>query len=187
MNTNPASGDEEDLQKKGEAFAAAMQARIEQARANGESSEQIKEEVTAYARAEARQQAPQVVARARSWWSGFRNFLIVGALALGLAIGLALFVEHSYTAPFCEKYASQHSLVYSGFQYPTLGRSSSTSSLGRCMFADAAGQSSTVDFSKVNSNAILALLVSFALQIEITIPVFFILVAMLAVAISRLR
>jgi hypothetical protein len=127
------------------------------------------------------------VAKARSCWVGFRNFLIVGAIALGLAIGLALFVEHSYASPLCEKYAGQHSLLYRGVDYPVVGNSSSTTSSGSCIFDDAAGQRNTVRLRDLDPNAALSLLASFALQIDFTVPTFFIIVALIAVGMSRLK
>ncbi|HEX7605331.1 MAG TPA: hypothetical protein VF348_01385, partial [Usitatibacter sp.] len=89
-----------------EAFIASMKSRMEQAQASGQSPEQIREQMAAFAREESRRQLPQTVAKVRSWWSGFRNFLIVGAIALALSIGLALVVEHRYAAPLCESYAA---------------------------------------------------------------------------------
>ena len=52
-----------------EAFLAGMKTRLEQAQASGQSSEQIRAQASSYAREEMQRQAPQVVARARSWWS----------------------------------------------------------------------------------------------------------------------
>ncbi|MCX7054945.1 MAG: hypothetical protein NTU56_12180 [Proteobacteria bacterium] len=169
-----------------EAFLAGMKTRLEQAQASGQSSEQIRALASSYARDEIQRQAPQVVARARSWWSGFRNVLIVGALASGVAIGLALLVEHRYAAPLCEQYAAQHGgLRYEGIDYPRVGRSSSTTSPPRCMFVDPTGHRDTVSLDELQPNAIAALLTSFALQIEFIVPVAFILIAMMAVAVRR--
>ena len=179
--------DEQSQEQEREAFIAGMKTRLEQAQASGQSPEQIREQATAYAQAEAHQQAPQVIARARSWWVGCTRFLIIGALAFGLAIGLALYVDHTYASPLCEQYASQHGLVYRGLDYPVIGSSSSTTSSGSCIFDDAAGNRSTIEFRDLAPNAALALLASFALQIEITIPALFVVVALIAVAINRLR
>ena len=178
---------EQNKEKEREAFIAGMKTRLEQAQASGQSPEQIREMVLAHAREEARQQVPQVAVQARSWWAGIRNFLIIGAIAFGLAIGLALFVERSYAAPLCEQYAAQHSLVYNGLDYPVIGSSSSTTSSGSCIFVDAAGNRNTIEFRELAPNAVLALLASFGLQIEITIPALFMLVALIAVGISKLR
>ena len=187
MDMSSNHDEEQDQEKEREAFIAGMKTRIEQAQASGQSPEQIREQALAYAREEARQQVPQVAAKARSWWAGFRNFLIVGAVAFGLAIGLALFVDHTYVSPLCEQYAAQHSLVYRGLDYPVIGSSSSTTSSGSCIFDDAAGQRNTIEFRDLEPNAALALLASFGLQLEITIPTLFIIVALIAVGISKLR
>jgi hypothetical protein len=165
-----------------EAFIADMKRRFEQAQAGGQSPEQLRELVTASAKEESRRQLPEVTARMTAWWSGLRNFLIVGGLAFGVAIGLALLVEHLHVAPLCERYAAQHGLRYQGVDYPMIGRSSSTTSPGRCIFADAAGRRDTVSLYKVEANAFIALLVSFALQIDFIIPAAFILIALLAVS-----
>lgn len=178
--------EEKDAQeKKRDAFVAEMKTRIEQAQASGESPEQMKKELTAYAHEEARQQAPQVAAQARSWWLGIRNVLIIGTISLGLAIGLALLTERTYTTPLCEKYAASHGLVYRGLDYPVIGSSSSTTSSGSCIFVNSAGKSNTIRFRDLASNQVVALLASFALQLEITVPALFILVALMAVAITR--
>jgi hypothetical protein len=179
--------DKKAQEKKREAFITSMKTRLEQAQANGESPEQIRKEFTAQVREEAGQQAPQIAAQARSWLIGFRNFLIVGALAFGLAIGLALLTERLYTTPLCEKYAASHGLAYRGLDYPVIGSSSSTTSSGSCIFVNSAGHSNTIEFRDLAPNAIIALAASFALQIEITIPVLFVVIALIAVAIGRLR
>jgi hypothetical protein len=184
----PASGGEDSREDARARFAADMKARYEQDRASGLSPEQSRERIAQHAREEARRQAPQVVARARSWWRGFRNFLAVGALAAGLAIGLALLIEHRYASPLCEQHGARLGLAYRGLDYPVTGRSSSTtSSSGSCMFVDGAGHRSTVRLDKLETNAAIALLVSLALQIEFTIPAFFVLVALVAVGLGRLR
>lgn len=182
-----APDDERDRVQTRQDFAARMRARIEQAEASGQSPEQIKEEAAAFAREEARRQLPALTGQVRSWWSGFRNFLIVGALALGVAIGLALLVERRYAAPLCERYAAGRGLVYKGLDYPVIGRSSSTTSAsGSCILANAAGRRETVSLTKLEQSTIIALMVSFALQIEVTIPVAFVLIALLAVALGKL-
>ena len=168
-----------------EAFLAGMKTRLEQAQASGQSSEQVRALASSYAREEMQRQAPLVVARARSWWSGFRNVLIVGALASGVAIGLALLVERQHVAPLCERYGAQHGLTYQGVDYPIVGRSSSTTSSGGCIFADSAGRQRSVSLNKVEPNSVVALLVSFALQIDFVIPVAFILIALIAVSLRR--
>jgi hypothetical protein len=184
--TSP-SDEKEAQERKHEAFIASMKKRLEQAQANGESPEQIRKEFTARAREEAGQQMPKIAAGVGSRWSGFRNFLIVGALALGFAIGLALLTERIYTTPLCEKYAAAHGLVYHGLEYPVIGSGSNTTSSGSCIFVDSAGGSNTIRFRDLAPNAVMALLASFALQLEITIPALFVVVALIAVGIGRLR
>jgi len=136
---------------------------------------------------EARQHLLALGGQVRSWWSGFRRFLIVGALAFGLAAALALSIERRYAAPICERYAAEHGLVYNGLQYPVIGKSSSTTSpSGRCILLNAAGRRDTLSLTALEPNPIVALLVSFALQIEFTIPASFVLVALLWVGVRKL-
>ena len=177
--------DEQAREKAREAFLAGMKTRLEQAQASGQSPEQLEELVSAFAKAAQRRQLPEATSRIRAWWTGLRNFLIVGALAVGVFIGLALFIEHRNAAPLCEHYGAQHGLTYRGIDYPTIGRSSSTTSTPRCLFVDAAGRRDSVSLDKLEPNAAMALLVSFALQIDIVVPVAFILIALMAVALRR--
>jgi hypothetical protein len=177
--------DDPSTNKSREAFLAGMKNRLEQAQASGQSPEQIRALASSYARDEMQRQVPQVVARARAWRSGFRNVLIVGALASSVAIGLALLVERQHVAPLCERYGAQHGLTYQGADYPVIGRSSSTTSSGGCLFADSAGRQRSVSLYKVEPNSLVALLVSFALQIDFVIPVAFILIALIAVSLRR--
>jgi hypothetical protein len=183
MSSTP--GDEPTPKESREAFLAGMKTRLEQAQASGQSPEQIQALVSSVARNEIERQAPQVVAQARSWWSGFRNFLIVGALALGVAIGLALVVEHQQLAPLCERYGAEHGLTYQGAYYPVVGSGSRTTSPGGCIFADSAGHRRSVSVYKVEPNSLVALLVSFALQVDFVIPVAFVLIALIAVSLRR--
>lgn len=178
----------DDEQARGEAreaFLTGMKSRVEQARANGQSTEQIQQLISACAKEEQRRQLPVITSGLRSWWTGLRNFLIVGALAVGVFIGLALYIEQRYAAPRCEHYGAQHGLAYQGIDYPTIGRSSSTTSTPRCKFVDTAGHRGSVALDKLESNAAIALLVSFALQIEFVVPVAFILIALMAVGLRR--
>ena len=185
MNSVP---DDKRIQEQArEAFIAGMKDRIEQAQASGQSPEQIKQQVAAYANAEARRQVPQIVSRFHSWWLGFRRFLIVAALASGVAIGLALFVEHRYAAPLCEQYAAQHGLLYQGFSYPVKGHSSTTPLSGSCLYSDSADHRNSVSLAKLVPSAVIALLVSIALDLEVTIPVAFVFIALIAVGIGRLK
>lgn len=183
---NSTGDDQQGPDRQGEAFAAEMKRRMEQAQARGDSPEQIRAQASAYAHQVARERAPDTIAKGRSCWVGFRNFLIVGAIALGLAIGLLLLVDRSYVSPLCEKYAAQHSLVYRGVDYPYVGSSSSTTNSGGCIFEDAAGQRNTITLRVLDPNGALSLLASFVLDVEFTVPTLFILVALIAVGLSRL-
>jgi hypothetical protein len=148
--------------------------------------EQAREQMAAFAREEGRRQLPQTVARVRSWWSGFRNFLIVGAIASVLSIGLALVVEHRYAAPLCMRYAALHDLTYKGFNYPVIGKGSATNAAsGSCIFDNHAGHRSTVSLGKTEASWAMDLLITFALQLELTTPVAFVLIALIAVALRR--
>ncbi len=181
------TSNDSDRDRERDALAAEMKRQMEQAKARGDSPEQMREQALAYAHEAARQRAPRTVARGRSCLAGLLNFLIIGAIALGLGIGLALFVERSYAAPLCQTYAAQRSLQYRGVDYPVIGNSSSTTSSGSCIFVDAAGQRSTVTLRNLEPNAAAALLASFGLQIDFTVPTFFVLVALVAVGLRHLR
>ena len=103
-----------------------------------------------------------------------------------MATGLALFVERRYAAPLCERYAAERGLVYKGLDYPVIGKSSSTTSpSGRCILLNAAGRRDTVSLTTLEQSTIIALLVSFALQIEVTIPVAFVAIALIWVALAN--
>jgi hypothetical protein len=170
-----------------EEMIARMKRRIEQARKSGQSADQIEAQLALDIREEMRQQVPHVVAQARSWWSGFRNFLIVGALAFAVALGLALLVEHRYAAPLCEQHAARQGLLYQGLEYPRLGRSTSTSSSARCMLINPAGLRTTVSLSSLEANPVIALAIAAALEIEFTTPVAFVLIALVAVAVLKIK
>jgi hypothetical protein len=181
MNTKNRKEQSQDESR--DAFIANMKKRVEEAQASGQSTEQIREQIASSARAESRKRAPQTAAQARSWWVGVRNFLLIGAVALGLAVGLALLVDRSYASPLCAKYAAQKNLVFQGLDYPQLGSNSSTSSPSRCIFSNA----TTVAIGKLDPNFIVSTLADFAMTIEITVPAFFIGVALLVVVITRKR
>lgn len=72
-----------------EQFVAAMKARLEKAQADGQSPEQMQQLAMALGHTEAGRRATKVVTQVHSWWPGFQRFLMVGALACALAIGLA--------------------------------------------------------------------------------------------------
>ena len=178
--------DEQAREHAREAFIASMKTRVERAQASGQSPEEIRKQAAAFAREEMQRQLPRIAARTRSWWSGLRTFLVVGAIALGLSLGLAWFVEHGYAAPACERYAAVHELTYRGFNYPLMGRgSAANASSGSCIFDNRAGRRSTVSFGKVGAGWATVLLITFALEIELTVPVAFVLVALIVAALRR--
>jgi hypothetical protein len=184
---NSGQDDEPARARARENLAARMRARIEHARASGLSPEQIEEQMAAGARDEVRRQLPELTKQVGSWWSGFRRFLIVGALAFGLAAGLALLVERRYAAPLCERYAAAHGLVYKGLEYPVIGSSSSTTSpSGRCILVNASGRRDTLSLTALEPSTLIALLISLALQIKFTIPASFVLIALLWVGLRKL-
>ena len=186
MGTGTEDGSESG--KARDAFVAAMKKRVEEGQALGQSPEEIAAGAREFAREAARRRAPEVAAAARSWWVGFRRFLVIGTLAIALSAGLALYVEHRHAAPLCERYAAGHGLRYAGLGYPILGRSSSTSSSsGRCILVDTAGRSTTVSLSKLEPDAAVGLAASFALQLEFTIPALFVLIALAAAPFLRRR
>ena len=174
--------------KDREAFLAEIRARMEAARARGESPDQIQEEMRSVAHRRVREQAPIIATRVSAWWRGLRNFLIIGALALGCSVALALFVEHSYAAPSCREYALLHNLRYTSFDYPPLlsdrGRGGYASS-GDCQFLDAAGRRQEVSFAKAAHSTPVELLVAFALQIDLTTTLWFLAIALIAAMFAK--
>jgi len=161
---------------------------MEAARARGESPDQIHEEMRSFAHRHVREQAPIVATKVSAWWRGLRNFLIIGALALGCSVALALFVEHSYTAPSCREYALLHNFRYTGFDYPPLlsnrGGGSHAAS-GDCQFLDAAGRRQEISFAKTARSTPVELLVTFALQIDLTTTLSFLAIALIAALFAR--
>ena len=162
-----------------------MRTRLEQTRADGQSPEDIRQLARELGRAEAGQRATGVVKQVGSWWSGFRTFLMVGAVACVLAIGLAWMVEHRYAAPLCDAYATEHRLSYRHLNYPSGGHSTNAGS-PRCVFADPSGREQSISLAKLVPNFAIDLMVSIALAIEFSIPVFFVLVALIFDAMKRL-
>jgi len=167
-----------------EQFVAAMKARLEQARADGQSPEQMQQLAMALGHKEAARRAPQVVAQVRSWWSGFRLFLKVGALACVLAIGLAWLIEHRHAAPLCELYATEHRLSYRQLNYTNGGHGTNAGS-ARCVFADPSGREKSISLAKLEPNFAIDMMVSVGLEIEFTLPAFFLIVALIFGAIER--
>jgi hypothetical protein len=169
-----------------EAFISSMKTRIEQAQASGQSKKQIREQTAAYARDEIHQQIPQLVSQACSWWSGFKRYLMVSVVALGLAVSLAWLVEHRHAAPLCELYAKEHRLNYGQLSYPSFGHSS-TSGSATCNFFDASGHKKLISLAKLEPNLAIDLMVSLALGLGFTFPAFFLIIALISGAIERLK
>jgi hypothetical protein len=179
--------DESNQDRDREKLLAEMRARFEQAQRSGKSTAQIHDEIRELARQQGQARAPQLAAGLRSWLRGLRNLVIVGALALGLAVTLALLVEHRYAAPLCETYGAQHGLTYTALEYPTLGRGGSAASntSGDCIFRDAAGAKRTLSLGKLAPNFLTDLLMSAGLEIELTFPVSFVLIGLIAASLFR--
>ncbi len=89
------------LRQGHELFVADLKARLAQAKTEGQSPEQMQQLAMALASADAGRRATQVVGQVGAWWSGFKLFLLVCALAVVLAGGLALAVEYRHAAPLC--------------------------------------------------------------------------------------
>ena len=182
-----APNDDQQIQEQArEAFIASMKTRIEQAQASGQSPKQMREQTAVYARDEIHQQIPQLVSQARSWWSGFKRYLMVSAVALGLAVSLAWLVEHRHAAPLCELYAKEHHLNYGQLAYPSFGHSS-TSGSATCNFFDASGHKKLISLAKLEPNLAIDLMVSLALGLGFTFPALFLIIALISGAIERLK
>ncbi len=170
-----------------EAFIAAMQNRMKQAQQRGASPEEIQAAMRELVQQEEQVRAPQMIASLRSWLRGLRNAVIVGILAVSLAIGLALLVEQRYAAPLCKTYGAQHGLVYTGLDYPILGGSGGAGSntSGECLFRDSAGQKQLYSLGALAPNFPTDFLMSAALQLELTIPVAFVVIALIVAILFR--
>jgi hypothetical protein len=182
---SPRNEDRSPLQSH-EAWVASLKARLEQARAEGQSPEQMQQLAMTMAHADAGRRATQVVGQVRSWWSGFKLFLMVGGLALALAMSLALGVEYRHAAPLCKSYGAEHHWAYQSLNYPNGGHSSNAGS-ARCVFTNASGSHEYVSLTKLEPNWLTDLGVSFAFEIEFTLPLFFVLIALLFAALKRLQ
>lgn len=174
------------LRQSHEAFKANLKARLEQAQADGQSPEQMQQMAMSLAGAEGGRQAIKAVGQLRSWWSGFKLFLMVGGLAVVLSVGLALAVEYRHAAPLCKAYGAEHHWTYQSLDldYPDGGHSTNAGS-ATCVFADASGNDKYVSLAKLEPNWLTDLGVSFAFEMEFTLPLFFVLVALLFAAFKR--
>ena len=100
-----------------------------------------------------------------------RNLVIVGLLALGFSLTLAIFAEGNYARPHCATYATAHQLTYAGLEYPSApigvpGRRPAT-----CLFVSAARGVVTVPFASVAPSESAAILVDLATTTLLTTPV----------------
>lgn len=181
----PSPSNENRSQRQGQqAFVADMKARLAQAQSEGQSPEQMQLLAMTLASANAGRRATQVVGHLAAWWSGFKLFLMVGAVACALAVGLALGVEYRHAAPLCETYAAAHHWTYQSLNYPNGGHSRNAGS-ATCVFADASGNDEYVSLTRLEPNWLTDLGVSFAFEMEFTLPLFFVLVALLFAAFKR--
>ena len=181
--TSPTDQDRSPRQGR-DAFVAGLKARLEQARSEGQSPEQMQQLAMTLASADAGRRATQVVGRLAAWWSGFKLFLVVGAVACAFAVGLALGVEYRHAAPLCETYAAAHHWTYQSLNYPNGGHSNNAGS-ATCVFVDASGNDKYVSLTRLEPNWLTDLGVSFAFEMEFTLPLFFVLVALLFAAFKR--
>jgi hypothetical protein len=101
-----------------------------------------------------------------------------------MAIGLAWVVEHRYAEPLCDAYAKEHRLSYRQLNYPNGGHSTNAGS-ARCVFADSSGHEQSISMAKLAPNFGIDMMISIALEIEFTIPAFFVLVALVLAAMKR--
>ena len=181
----PSPSNENRSQRQGQqAFVADMKARLEQARAEGQSPEQIQQLAMRLAHADAGRRTTQVVGQVRSWWSKFELFLMVGGMALALAMGMAMGVECRHAAPLCKAYGAEHHWTYQSLDYPNGGHSNNAGS-ATCVFVDASGNDKYVSLTRLEPNWLTDLGVSFAFEMEFTLPLFFVLVALLFAAFKR--
>ncbi len=172
------------LRQGHDAFVADLKARLAQAQSEGQSPEQMQQLAMALASADAGRRATQVVGQVSAWWSGFKLLVVVGGLALALAVGLALGVEYRHAAPLCQTYGAQHHWTYQSLDYPNGGHSRNAGS-ATCVFADASGNRNYVSLTRLEPNWLTDLGVSFAFEMEFTLPLFFVLVALLFAAFKR--
>jgi len=125
----------------------------------------------------------KLVANARSARGGFFRFLIVGAFALALAAALAWYVENRVAIPVCLAHGQSLDYTLQEYRYPAGGGNNYTST---CVFKDAKGQERRVGFSRIAPSGFTEALVNVALELEVTVPVFFVLIALIIAAAGRL-
>ncbi len=102
-----------------------------------------------------------------------RNLGLVGLLALGFSLTLAIFAEGNFGRPHCAAYATARQLTYAGMQYPSApigvpGRRPAT-----CLLLDAERAVVTVPFADVAPHRLATVLVDIATTPLITTPLLF--------------
>ena len=117
---------------------------------------------------------PQLVATFREKWRGFMLFVKVGLIAIVMAAALALTVEYGVARPACESWGTPQGYTLDQFRYPVRGGNDYTST---CVFRDSAGHDHRKGLSRLMPWW-KELLVTLALEIEVTAIFLFIGVAL---------
>lgn len=99
-----------------------------------------------------------------------RNLFIVGALALGFSLTLAIFAEGNYARPKCATYAAAHQLTYAGLEYPSAPIGVPGRRPARCLLLDTNRRLVTVPFGDVAPHRMSAVLVDLATTPLLTTP-----------------
>jgi hypothetical protein len=105
-----------------------------------------------------------------------QHLLLVLGLALAAAVAAAIFAEGRYARVLCDGYGRERQLTYVAFRYPpasplSLLRAGDSS---RCVFVDGSSVVS-VDFRAVAPNPLTYWLVTLAMTVGATIPLFLVL------------
>jgi hypothetical protein len=109
-------------------------------------------------------------------WQGRRgtlNAIVCGVLGLLCALGVLLITERAIVVPACTAYASAHDMTYSDFKL--VGRTHADTVV--CLLLRADGKTQDV-YLKTLVSYLTDLLVSLAMNLEITVPGFIILLAL---------
>jgi len=117
-------------------------------------------------------------------WKGRRgviNTVVCCVIALPCAFGVWLLAERSTIVPSCSAYASGHAMKYSDFKLVGVKHASTVV----CLLEHANGEETDVHLSELVSY-LTNLWVELAMTLEITVPGFAILLALLRVGLYRL-
>lgn len=109
-------------------------------------------------------------------WKGRRgllNSILCGVLGLLCAVSLLLITERTIVAPACTAYASAHDMTYSDFKLVGLKQYDTVV----CLLLRDDGKAQDV-YLKTLVSYLTNLLVGFALNLEVTVPGFIILLAL---------